>query len=40
MKGSAGEESDEDSILKLTDSQTEVCIFRLEIFLSFWRMRR
>ena len=22
------------------DSQTEVCIFRLEIFLSFWRMRR
>ena len=21
------------------DSQTEVCIFRVEIFLSFWRMR-
>ena len=40
LRGSAGEESDEYSILQLMDSQTEVCIFRLEIFPSFWRMRR
>ena len=40
LRESAGEESDEDSILKFMDSQTEVCIFRLEIFLSFWCMLR
>ena len=28
LRGSAGEERDKDSILKLMDSQTEVCFFQ------------